>query len=941
MQLARVLFFVMICVSHFIDAKAQDQYWQQNIRYKIDVSLNDVEHTLDGALSLNYRNNSPDTLAFIWFHIWPNAFKNDKTAFSEQLLRNGKTAFYFSKPEQKGYINKLDFKSGSVSLEMEDHPSYIDVVKVLLHEPLLPGQDRSISTTFHVKLPYNFSRGGHNGTGGQSYQISQWYPKPAVYDKQGWHPMPYLDQGEFYSEFGTYDVRITLPKNYVVAATGELQDQEEIDWIKTRASAPVRKKVKQPKNKNAFLAPANRLEEIASDPQSKTLHYIQDSIHDFAFFADKYFMVRSADIALPSGRSVKAFSFYRQESAEDWKESLVRVSEAVQFRSSLLFEYPYNSINVVDADFGIGGGMEYPMISIQSSGLGRQQLLEIIEHEVGHNWFQGILATNERDHPWMDEGMNTYYNLRFENSSFNKNNAARNVGLTRLVRAGETPGTSQPIATSSPDLRQDNYYSIAYYKAAEWLTSLDQMLGRKIFDSAMKRYAEEWKFRHPTPEDFKRSVEQSTGKDLTAHFNLLYSTQKVSSQSLKKKLVSGLSPGAHRPDSIDYIDLLPVPGYNISDGFMIGAAIHNYADPVNRFHFFVSPLYATRSKQFNGIADLNYSWYKPGKIQKITTGFGFSRFSTLSGSDSNNNRISAGFIKFVPSLKLSFRKSSPLSNMDKWLEWKTYLIGETGFNYHMKVSDGNYYPEKSAIRYRYINQLTFGISDSRVLYPYDASLQLQQAKDFYRVNLNASYFYNYASGGGMNLRFFAAKFGYVGSQSTSKTFETSRYQPKLTAVTGYEDYTYSNYFVGRQETDGLAAQQIMMRDGGLKLRTDMFQDLQGRSDNWVTSLNFSTSIPKQILPPVVPLRIFFDLGTYAGAWHEDAEGSRFMYVAGLQLSLFKQILNIYAPLIYSKAFSDNLKTVPEENKFLRKVSFSLDINNLHAKRVLSKYNVVF
>src|SRR5687767_8956385 len=290
MQLARFL-FLMICVLHLRDAKAHGEYWQQDVRYNIEVSLNDIEHTLDGVISINYRNNSPDTLAFIWFHIWPNAFKNDKTAFSEQLLRNGKTAFYFSKPEQKGYINKLNFKSGSVSLEMEDHPSYIDVVKVLLHEPLLPGQDRDISTAFHVKLPYNFSRGGHNGTGGQSYQVTQWYPKPAVYDKQGWHPMPYLDQGEFYSEFGSYDVRITLPANYVVAATGELQDQEEIDWMKTRATAPVRKKSKQPKNKTSFMLPVKQLEEIASDTRTKTLRYLQDSVHDFAFFADKYFIV--------------------------------------------------------------------------------------------------------------------------------------------------------------------------------------------------------------------------------------------------------------------------------------------------------------------------------------------------------------------------------------------------------------------------------------------------------------------------------------------------------------------------------------------------------------------------------------------------------------------------------------------------------------------------
>jgi hypothetical protein len=230
------------------------------------------------------------------------------------------------------------------------------------------------------------------------------------------------------------------------------------------------------------------------------------------------------------------------------------------------------------------------------------------------------------------------------------------------------------------------------------------------------------------------------------------------------------------------------------------------------------------------------------------------------------------------------------------------------------------------MRYRYINQLSFAVSDSRILYPYDGELQLQQAKDFYRVNLAANYLFNYAGGGGMNIRFFAAKFGYVGKRSASKEFATTNYQPKLTALRGDEDYTYSNYFAGRNESDGLASQQIMIRDGGLKIRTDIFQDLQGRSDDWVASLNFSTSIPKQILPPQIPLKLFFDIGTYAESWKNNAEGSRFMYVAGLQLSLFKELFNIYAPIIYSKEFSDQLKTVPEENKFFRKISFSVDIH---------------
>ncbi|HEY0432257.1 MAG TPA: M1 family peptidase, partial [Chitinophagaceae bacterium] len=181
---------------------AFSQYWQQEVNYTIDVTLHDKDNSLDAFEKIGYTNHSPDTLSFIWFHLWPNAYKNDKTAFTDQSLLNGDTRFYFSNAGQRGYINHLDFRSDNLTCVTEDHPSYIDIVKVLLPKPLPPGDSTTITTPFHVQLPFNFSRGGHDG---QSYQVTQWYPKPAVYDRSGWHPMPYLDQGEFYSEFGKFD----------------------------------------------------------------------------------------------------------------------------------------------------------------------------------------------------------------------------------------------------------------------------------------------------------------------------------------------------------------------------------------------------------------------------------------------------------------------------------------------------------------------------------------------------------------------------------------------------------------------------------------------------------------------------------------------------------------------------------------------------------------
>ena len=195
-------FLLICCLCYHLPASfSQSEYFQQQVNYTIDVSLNDSSNSLDGFETIHYTNNSPDTLHFIWFHLWPNAYKNDRTAFSEQLLQLGRTDFYFSDENKRGYINRLDFKVDDVTAGLEDHPQYIDIAKLVLPSPLPPGQTIKITTPFHEKIPFNFSRGGYVD---KTYQITQWYPKPAVYDNKGWHPIPYLDQGEFYSEFGNF-----------------------------------------------------------------------------------------------------------------------------------------------------------------------------------------------------------------------------------------------------------------------------------------------------------------------------------------------------------------------------------------------------------------------------------------------------------------------------------------------------------------------------------------------------------------------------------------------------------------------------------------------------------------------------------------------------------------------------------------------------------------
>ncbi|HEU4901609.1 MAG TPA: hypothetical protein VFT06_02430, partial [Flavisolibacter sp.] len=305
--------FFILCNFLLLFSYAQTG-WQQHVAYTIDVTLNDNEKTLDAFEKLVYTNNSPDTLRYLWFHIWPNAYKNDRTAFSDQLLENGNTKFYFAGKEQRGYINRLDLKADGITAKTEDHPQHIDIIKVVLPKPLPPKRTVTITTPFHVKLPFNVSRGGYDG---RSFQITQWYPKPAVYDNKGWHEMPYLDQGEFYSEFGSFDVHITVPANYVVAATGELQDEAEKQWLKTRENFSLPETPKQttppvarggrPTVQKKFPARQAAAPELQA---TKTIHYKQENVHDFAWFADRNFIVNSDTAALPSGRVITVSTFY-------------------------------------------------------------------------------------------------------------------------------------------------------------------------------------------------------------------------------------------------------------------------------------------------------------------------------------------------------------------------------------------------------------------------------------------------------------------------------------------------------------------------------------------------------------------------------------------------------------------------------------------------------
>ncbi len=533
---------------------AQD-YFQQEVNYKIKASLDDEAHTLTGEVLIEYVNNSSVDLTEIYFHLWPNAYKNTETTFAQQKKRQGSGKFWFAETDKRGGFDEIAFYSNQKELQWTSYDKQPDMVVVTLNEPLQSGATTEITIPFVEDIPSSFSRLGHVG---QSYQMTQWYPKPAVFDKEGWKPMPYLDQGEFYSEFGRFEVYITLPENYVVGATGTLNTASEKAFLREKvAETDAYYKdytIPVTKVKPELRAIQTALDTFpASSTKMKTLHYSAKNVHDFAWFADKRFKVRQSAVELESGKKVDTYVMFTHTEEHLWKDAVSYVDRSVKFYSDHVGEYPYPHATAVQSALSAGGGMEYPMITVIGLSGNAKQLDDVITHEVGHNWFYGILGTNERMHPWMDEGMNSYYEIRYMRENYEKGRFDLNeVGIPKFL-INKTPYGAEQLGlmhlkcthrAQAPDLDSDKMSSInyglgAYSKPAIALRQLELSIGTESFDRAMKAYYELWKFKHPTPQDFKAIMEQETGKDLTWFLEDFMMTTKKQNYKIGKIMDNG------------------------------------------------------------------------------------------------------------------------------------------------------------------------------------------------------------------------------------------------------------------------------------------------------------------------------------------------------------------------------------------------------------------
>ncbi len=479
-------------------------YWQQRVDYSIDAALDETARRVSGRATVTYHNNSPHPLSYLWLHLEQNAYRADSLASSAIGPR-------------AGLGGVTDVPTAGCEVEFVRTPGgealplhvYDTVARLDLPGPLAPGGGVFV---FEIAWAFDVPRNGSDRMGweaceqGDVFEIAQWFPAVAVYDDaHGWNTLPYLTVGEFYTNFGSYDVRLTVPRGHVVAATGELQNADE---VLTAAQGERLARARASRETVTIITP----EEVGA-PESRpagegplTWRFRADGVRTFAWASSPAFIWDAAS----TGRTL-CQSVYPKEALPRWTEATDMLRFSIEHYNERWFEYPYPvAINVN----GPIGGMEYPMIVFCAERHDQRGLYGVTTHEIGHNWFPMVVSTDERRHAWMDEGFNSFINIysvraRFGGEGIEEGDNA--AGITATM----TEGMQQPIETV-PDFNWPGRLGFLQYgKPAYGLFLLrEYVLGGERFDAAFREYIRRWAFKSPRPADFFRSMEDAAGADL-------------------------------------------------------------------------------------------------------------------------------------------------------------------------------------------------------------------------------------------------------------------------------------------------------------------------------------------------------------------------------------------------------------------------------------------
>jgi Peptidase family M1 domain len=484
------------------------KYWQQRADYDLKATIDTAAKRVNGSMMLRYTNNSPDTLRYLWFQTEQNAFKA------------GSLNSYIFPPASR--FGALNFEGGDViehfdqltgpttkpvrkALTVRDNET---VTRVDLAAPLAPGQTATFDVAWHFNVPeHGADRMGRDGS---LYEIAQWYPRVAVYDDlRGFNTEPYLGQGEFYLEYGDYTLEVTVPAGYIIAATGALENAREVLTPSEIAKLAQAAKSDQP----VQIISQTDLKSGAARPKASgtlTWKFRSKNVRDVVFAASPDYIWDAS-----SWNGHMANAYYRPSAIDTWKDAADMSRMSIQEYSERWFPYPWPQISAVEGPIS---GMEYPMLAMENKSADKYDLYNVVTHEIGHMWYPMLVGSNERIHMWQDEGFNTFINYFSEARRFPEKGDYttrvrndREQAVERFMKAG----FDQPLEVAADRIDPQILGENAYVKTAVGLSLLrEEILGPASFDDAFREYTRRWAFKHPTPEDFYKTIEDASGRRL-------------------------------------------------------------------------------------------------------------------------------------------------------------------------------------------------------------------------------------------------------------------------------------------------------------------------------------------------------------------------------------------------------------------------------------------
>jgi hypothetical protein len=518
------LIFTFILLFSNLNSFAQGQdYWQQEAEYKMNIDVDAKAHQFSGTQELTYHNNSPDTLRRVFYHLYFNAFQprsmmDVRSRTIEDPDSRVGDRIYHLPDDEIGYhhINSLTQDGKPVNHTVDG-----TILEVTLNDPILPGEETTFNMEFDSQVPRQIRRSGWANKEDVEFSMSQWYPKLSEYDEDGWHPNPYVGR-EFHGVWGSFDVKISIDSSYVMGATGYLQNADEIG--------------------HGYTEDYER-----SDDGKLTWHWKSDKVHDFMWGADPDFAHTTAQV--PNGPklhflyqqdtvAVNADQYSQQELTQNWEQLPEYTVKAFQFMSENFGKYPYDKFTVIQ---GGDGGMEYPMGTLITGNRSLGGLVGVTVHEFIHNWYYGVLATNESRYPWMDEGFTTYTSSLTMDHLFNDGQSANpHEGSYSRYFGMQRAGRFEALDTHADHYETNSGYGTASYSTGSvFLNQLRYIVGTETFNKGMKRYFDTWKFKHPDGRDFLRVMEEESNMVLDWYYQYFIESTKTIDYGISSVLAEG------------------------------------------------------------------------------------------------------------------------------------------------------------------------------------------------------------------------------------------------------------------------------------------------------------------------------------------------------------------------------------------------------------------